>query len=136
MKTSVKTLVLATVMVLGLGAVAHATQNNDEHKQGHHPKKDLFCRFNEDNFVIVPLYQKQVKDADFAYLGGKDPITGGWCTDNQPGDKCANIAGLQSDVPDNMLVDEQRVCANKPVVVPPVPQPEPPVVEQPPFTMK
>jgi hypothetical protein len=85
--------------------------NSDDHED--HEEKSPF----EVKYVKV----EDVKDSDFLYLGpltdeGRPDkeLSGPWCENNQPGDVCNNIDGLQTEAPDGLVVDDEGACVTPP----------------------
>lgn len=106
-------LVAVAVSLLGSGLVYAAL---DKHPPKHHEHKIILCRKVEDPFQIIEVTPDKKQAGDFPYAGPpqKDAL---WCEDNQPGDICKNLSGLQESLPDGYAL-ENNTCVPKVITTP------------------
>ncbi len=108
--------IASAALVVGLGIPALVSASPA-------PKTDVCHKTNSKSnpFVVQQVnanqLQSHLSNGDFIYNGPlktnghPDQKTGSeWCENNQPGDKCANVAGKQDAVPAGQVVDANGNC--------------------------
>jgi hypothetical protein len=114
--------VATLVLALGVAMPAVVSAKNDK------PEKVNLCHqtgSEKNPFVVQSVNANQVEshlgNGDFLYNGplkdnGHPDQKAGkeWCENNQPGDKCANVDGKQTEVPAGQVVDANGNCVAAP----------------------